>query len=88
MRRKLLISLEIFFSEKNLFFRLTTAQTGIIYSEKATEGFGMYALQVLNGNGEWELIVYLFESRAAAVDFYNENLDMFDDYTVTEMKKY
>ena len=48
----------------------------------------MYALQVLNSNNEWELIVYLFESEAAAVEFYNENLAMFDDYTVTEMKKY
>ena len=48
----------------------------------------MYVLQVLNSNDEWELIVYVFESEAAAVDFYNENLDMFDDYTVTEMKKY
>jgi len=63
-------------------------QTHYMYSISNTEGFGMYALQVLNGSGEWELIVYLFESRAAAVDFYNENLDMFDDYTVTEMKKY
>lgn len=48
----------------------------------------MYALQVLNSNDEWELIMYLFESEAAAVEFYNENLSDFDDYEVTEMQKY
>lgn len=46
----------------------------------------MYALQVLNSNDEWELIVYLFKSEVAAVDFYNENLSDFDDYEVTEMQ--
>lgn len=50
------------------------------------EGFGMYALQVLNSNDEWELIVYLFKSEAEAVDFYHKNLSVFDDYEVTEMQ--
>jgi len=48
----------------------------------------MYVLQVLNSNDEWELIVYVFESAAAAEQYYRENLDVFDGYEITEMKKY
>ena len=46
----------------------------------------MFVLQVLNSNNEWELCRFVFNNELAAVDFYNENLAVFDDYLVTEME--
>jgi len=48
----------------------------------------MFVIQMLNSNNEWELCHFVFDSRAAAEQFYRENLSMFDDYEITEMKKY
>ena len=49
----------------------------------------MYTLQVMNKKGEWKLIEYLFQSRAAVVDFYNKNFDdTFDAGWITKLKKY
>ena len=46
----------------------------------------MYAMQVLNGGDEWELIVHTFETEAAAVAFFEAELSMFDDYCIFEMQ--
>ena len=46
----------------------------------------MFALQVLNDAGEWELIDTLFATETAAEDFFYDQLsDAFDTYCVEEM---
>jgi hypothetical protein len=46
----------------------------------------MYAMQVLNGGDEWELIILTFETYAAAVTFFEAKLSMFDDYYIFKMQ--
>ncbi len=46
----------------------------------------MFVLQVLNSASEWELISYAFKSEAEAIAFYNAELSMFEDYSVTELE--
>jgi len=48
----------------------------------------MFVIQMLNSNDEWELCHWVFDSHESAEQFYRENLSMFDDYEITEMKKY
>ena len=48
----------------------------------------MFMIQMLNSNNEWELCHWVFDSREAADTFVTENLYMFDDYRITEVKKY
>ena len=45
----------------------------------------MYILQVLNSADEWELITSSFASEEAAVEFYNTELGMFEDYKVVKV---
>ena len=48
----------------------------------------MWVIQMLNSNDEWELCHWVFDSREDADTFVTENLYMFDDYQITEVKKY
>ena len=48
----------------------------------------MYMIQMLNSNDEWELCHWVFDSRAAAESFAAQELDMFDEHRITEVKKY
>jgi hypothetical protein len=47
----------------------------------------MYTLQVLNSAPEWELVNKLFKTEAEAIAYFYAELDMFDDYIVTQMQK-
>ena len=45
----------------------------------------MYVMQVLNDANEWELVIQLFKSEAAAIAFFEAAFSMFADYNITKM---
>ncbi len=46
----------------------------------------MFTLQVLNSAPEWELVNKLFKTEDEAIAYFYAELDMFEDYEVTEMQ--
>jgi hypothetical protein len=46
----------------------------------------MYVLRVLNSSDEWELITFLFSSVQQAMEFFDAELGMFDDYEIVKME--
>jgi hypothetical protein len=51
----------------------------------------MFALQVLNDAGEWELCVYVFDTKFAAVQYFVHEMgghNVWDSYVVTEVQQY
>jgi len=45
----------------------------------------MYVMQVLNDANEWELVIQLFKTEAAAIAFFEAVFSMFADYNITKM---
>jgi hypothetical protein len=50
------------------------------------KGEQMFTLQVLNSAPEWELVNKLFKTEDEAIAYFYAELDMFEDYEVTEMQ--
>ena len=45
----------------------------------------MYALQVLNSAGEYELVTKLFKTPVQAIAFFAQELSVYEDYIVQEV---
>lgn len=47
----------------------------------------MFVIHMLNSGGEWELCNRVFKTAEEAESFYNEELDMFDDYEIEQLEE-